>query len=138
MKDKVIFIDTNILVYAYDTDAGKKHEQAKTKILSLWEQELPPWISIQVLQELLVTLQRKGVPLKAARELVEGYLQWNVVENDAALLREGIKLQEAYKVSFWDALILAATVHAGAEMLLSEDFNNGQIYSGVKAVNPFV
>ena len=46
-------------------------------------------------------------------------------------------MKKRYRVSFWDGLILAAAIRAGAGELWSEDFNAGQSYEGVVAVNPF-
>jgi predicted nucleic acid-binding protein len=137
MKDIKRFIDTNILVYAHDKDAGGKHAQAKEIVLEMWEQKTLPSISIQVLQEFYINLCRKHVPLKAARELVEAYLAWEVIENTASLLVEGIKNTERFKISFWDALIITAAQQSGAQILYSEDLNDGQKYGTVMVQNPF-
>lgn len=136
MSASPVFVDTNILVYAHDRDAGEKHRIAREKIASLWKEPLPPSISIQVLQEFYVNLIRKDVPTAEARQTVVDYLDWNVVDNDRALLLEGIHLRERWQVSFWDALILAAAQRAGTRSIWSEDLNTGQDYGGVVAVNP--
>jgi predicted nucleic acid-binding protein len=136
MRDKTIFVDTNILLYAHDKQAGEKTEKARNLVAGFWDRKKLPWISVQVLQELYTNLHRKGIPSAESRHVVENYLQWNVVENDLPLLRDGMLLQERYKVSIWDALVVAAAVRVGAEVLYSEDFNSGQEYDGVKAVNP--
>jgi predicted nucleic acid-binding protein len=133
-----VFVDTNILVYAHDLDAGEKHERAKQRVTELWRSATSPTVSVQVLQELFVNLQRKGVPRDAARELVEDYLQWRVVENTGDLLLEGIAAMDRWSLTFWDALIVAAARKAGAKELWSEDLNVGQDYGGVKVVNPLV
>jgi predicted nucleic acid-binding protein len=138
MRDKKIFLDSNILVYAYDSVAGRKHERARKLVTELWARNNLPWISVQVLQETYINLQKKGVTANDTRKVVESYMQWNVVENDLPLLRDGMMLQGKYRISFWDALILAAAIRVGAEILYSEDFNNGQDYGGVKAVDPLL
>jgi predicted nucleic acid-binding protein len=51
MPAEPTFVDTNVLVYAYDVDAGPKHEVAKAHVRSLWESRSGR-ISTQVLQEL--------------------------------------------------------------------------------------
>ncbi len=101
MRDKPIFIDTNILIYAHDLDAKEKHKLAKEKLTYLWNLKLPPSISIQVLQEFYVNLVKKEVPLKIARETVLSYLEWDVIQNDEGLLLEGIRIKERYNLSFW-------------------------------------
>ena len=81
MSGKGIFVDTNILVYAHDVDAGDKHLRARELVLKLWDEDHPPSISIQVLQELYVTLRKRGVSIKEAQATVGDYLEWDVVEN---------------------------------------------------------
>ena len=41
------------------------------------------------------------------------------------------------QVSFWDGLIIDAAYSSGAEILYTEDLNQGQILGGVRVVNPF-
>lgn len=132
-----IFIDSNVLVYAHDADAGEKHEKAKRLLTEFWQSKSFPWLSVQVLQEVLVTLQRKGVALTDARQTVEDYMLWRVVENDIDLLRAGMVEAERWQISLWDALILAATRRAGVPTLWSEDLSDEQDYGGIRVVNPF-
>jgi predicted nucleic acid-binding protein len=136
MSDKSVFVDTNILVYAHDRDAGDKYLAAKSALASLWDRPLPPSISIQVLQEFYVNLLRKGVGGATSREIVLNYLEWDVIENDRALLLEGMRLRNTLCLSFWDALIVAAARMAGARELWSEDFNPGQDLEGIVVFNP--
>ena len=137
MPSAPVFVDTNILVYAHDRAAGRKHEIARNKIISLWEEPMPPVVSGQVLQELYVTLIRKHLAAKDVREFVTDYMQWRVIANDASLIREGISITERWKVSFWDGLILAAALRANVAEVWTEDLNEGQDYGGVRVVNPF-
>ncbi len=136
MNDKQVFVDTNILVYALDKQAGRKHQIAGEKILQLWDSTICPAISIQVLQELYVNLVKKGVSDASARKVVEDYLEWNVVVNDEDLLLDGMRIKERYKMSFWDSLIIAAAQSAGAAIIWSEDLQDGQMYDGVIVCNP--
>ena len=138
MPSRGLFVDTNLLVYAHDRDAADKHDRAKALVAELWDRPLLPAISVQVLQELYVNLIRRKVSDSEARQTVEDYCVWHVVENDTALLLEGIEIRERLQSSFWDALILAAAKRAKAGTIWSEDFNTGQDYDGVVAVNPLV
>lgn len=138
MPDESVFVDTNILVYAHDRDAGNKQAAAKEALESLWNRAAPPSISVQVLQEFHVTLVKKGVPLATSRRTVENYLAWNVIESTRSLFARGMDEQAKWQLSFWDGAILAAARLAGARFLWSEDFNIGQDYGGVIAVNPLL
>ena len=133
------FVDTNVLVYAYDRAAGEKHERARSLIRSLWETGTGA-VSVQILQELYVNIRRKArhpVSAEKARALIEDYLAWNPVVNDGALLMAALGVEKRYRLSFWDAMIVAAAQKAGVETLYSEDFNDGQAFGPVRVVNPF-
>ena len=106
MSVDALFVDSNILVYAHDRSAGEKHAIARQKLGQLWVRPLPPSLSVQVLQEFFVNLVRKKVEPVRAREVVENYLAWQVIDNDKALFLEGFTEQERWQLSFWDALIL--------------------------------
>jgi predicted nucleic acid-binding protein len=133
------FVDTNILVYAHDLDVGKKHEIAKSYVTELWESKFGV-ISTQVLQEFCVTLTRKiPSPLQKAqvRRILNNYLTWDVAVNDGATILQATEIEEAYNISFWDAMIVSAAYMKNAEFLLTEDLNKGQQVEGVTIVNPF-
>ena len=90
----------------------------------------------QVLQEFYVNLVRKKVKASDAREAVLNYLEWDVIDNDRALFLEGMRLQETWRLSFRDALIIAAAKRAKVKELWSEDLNPGQNFEGVVVINP--
>lgn len=139
MSDKC-FVDTNILMYAHDAAAGAKHERAKALVEELWR-ERTGVVSTQVLQELTVNLRRKaGKPLDpaATREVIVDYLTWQVVVNSGESILQALDLEQRYRISFWDALIVHAAEASGASVLYSEDLSNGQRYGGVEVVNPLV
>lgn len=133
------FVDTNVIVYAYDTTAGEKHIRARKIMMDLWRTG-GGMISTQVLQELYVTLTRK-IPrrLKApqAGEIVEDLLTWDVAVNDGEAILQAIGLETREKLSFWDALVVVAAARGGAEVLLSEDLADGRTLAGVRVRNPF-
>jgi len=136
MSDKQVFVDTNILIYAHDRDAGDKYRTARAVVESLWHRPILPSVSIQVLQEFYVNLIRKNVKASDVRDTVVNYLEWDVIHNDRKLLLEGMRLQDKLSISFWDALIVASAKTAKAKELWSEDLNPGQNYEGVVVVNP--
>jgi predicted nucleic acid-binding protein len=134
------FVDTNVLVYAYDVTAGEKHAVARDILIGLWRSG-GGLVSTQILQELYVTLTRKiPRPLRSAeaREIIEDISAWVVIVNDGTSILEAIGLESREKLSFWDALVVVAAARGGAELLLSEDLPNGRIFDGVKVSNPFL
>ncbi len=133
-----VFIDTNILVYAHDLDAGAKHAKAAALVRGFWEQRESPVVSVQVLQEMHVNLVRLGATVDESVDTTTHYLSWRVMENTRALLRKGWEAQQRWQLSFWDALIVAAAMQAGVSTLWSEDLNADQDFDGVTVVNPLV
>jgi predicted nucleic acid-binding protein len=72
-----VFVDTNILVYAYDNRAQQRHDKAVHLVDRLWRREFVPVVSVQVLQELCVNLLRKGVTQPDAARIVTSHMQWS-------------------------------------------------------------
>ena len=131
------FIDTNILLYAYDLDAGQKREMALPLIQAGWEQPGLNAISVQVLQEFYVNFLRLGRSHREAVQIIQDLAEWPVIDNSLELLGQGLALKERHQVSLWDAMILVAAQASGAPELITEDLNAGQNYDGVIVVNPF-
>ena len=134
------FVDTNVLVYAEDSDAKDKQRLARDLVLQLWDLR-DGVLSVQVLQEFYVTVTRKlkkPLAVGKARDIVDEYLTWTVVDNTGAILLDAIDLQRHAKLSFWDALVVQAAITAGCDRLYSEDLNAGQRFGAMLVVNPFV
>lgn len=139
MTDR-IFVDTNILVYAHDADAGEKHAAAARALADLWESR-NGILSTQVLQELYITLTRKvtsPVTGNVARRLIRNYLTWDLVLNDGAIILHAGEIADNYQLSFWDGLIVAAAYSKNAATILTEDMNHGQVVEGIRIENPFL
>jgi len=133
------FLDTNILVYAYDLSAGPKHSLAVQLVEGCWENE-NGCLSLQVLQEFFVTVTRKiRLPLEhhIARQIVSDLLQWRLHTPKASDLLQAIDLQQIYQLGFWDAFVVQSATCLGCKQLISEDFNHGQVYGEVQVINPF-
>ena len=132
------FVDTNILIYAHDREAGRKHERARQLIEHLWTTGQGA-LSAQVLQELCVNLRRRvahPLPSDEIAKLVEDYLSWEIVINTPQAIVAALGIEARYKVSYWDALILHAAENCGAAVLYSEDLSHGQRYGAVEVVDP--
>ena len=138
MSDKT-FVDTNVLIYAHDVDAKSKHEIAESVLRKLWGDQSGV-LSAQVLQEFYVNVTRKILhPLskQSARLVVSTYFIW-CVETTHAEISTAFRLEDEYRIGFWDALIVAAALKSGANRVLSEDLNAGQTIAGVRIENPFL
>jgi predicted nucleic acid-binding protein len=133
------FVDTNVLIYAHDVDAGRKHDVAKAVLRDLWA-ERAGVLSTQVLQEFYVNATRKlkkSLARQEARSVVETYAAWCVDSITPVDVSAAFQIEDRARIGFWDALILAVALRSGARRVLSEDLNAGQKIAGLTIHNPF-
>ncbi len=139
MSANLEFVDTNIFVYAYDSSDQKKRKKATEILARLWE-NANGCISIQVMQELYVTLTTKlPAPLSRGQaiSIVADLSLWKHHVPCAPDILESARIQGHYGLSFWDALIITSARKMNCGTLWTEDLNPVQIYDGVKVINPF-
>lgn len=133
------FVDSNILIYAHDEQAGMKYVRAQEILERLWREKRGV-LSTQVLQEFCVNARRKALkPISRyeLREAVRDFLRWETVVNSPESVLRAMEIEDSYKLSFWDAMIVQAAESANCEILYSEDFSHGQEYEGLLVINPF-
>ncbi len=133
------FVDTNVLLYAYDITAGDRHTRARDLIGRLGRNRTGA-LSVQILQEFYVNAVRKiAVPLRpdSARERLRIFSRW-VVHSPLPLdVVAAAEIAEQNSLSFWDAMVLRSATKLDCPVLWSEDLNPGQRIAGVEIRNPF-
>jgi predicted nucleic acid-binding protein len=133
------FVDTNVLVYAFDKSSSPKKQVAQRLMHELMEEDRLR-VSTQVLQELFVTLTRRVSQCCSTEEalaVLEDLTAWPLMTVDYAAIRAAGGLAHQAKLSFWDALVVVAAARTGAAVLYTEDLNDGQEILGVRISNPF-
>ncbi|RJQ32074.1 MAG: PIN domain-containing protein [Peptococcaceae bacterium] len=133
------FVDTNVFVYAYDRGTGIKQRLARKLIAGLWESRRG-CVSIQVLQELYVTISKKAstpLPPETACRIIADLSEWIHHVPDAGDVVEAINIQQKHGISFWDAMIINSAGRTNCNILWTEDLNSGQVYGNVTVYNPF-
>jgi len=132
------FLDSNILIYGDDLDAGKKNEKA----LKVIEESVASGngvISTQVLQEYFVNATKKlGVLPEVAQRKVTLFSAMNVVRIAVEDIHAAIDLNRLHQLALWDAMIIRCAAVAGCDRVLTEDLQHGQVIAGVKIENPFL
>ena len=103
------------------------------------------------IKEIAEWFRGSGIPLNSVHSPLYADYEWgragappiNLASTDRAGLVEAmdevkraLEIEERYKISFWDALIVRAAQTSGADILYSEDLNDGQVYGSVRVVNP--
>ena len=138
MTVKVRFsLDTNILVYAVDVDAGERHERSKELMVQAARRDCV--LTVQALAEFFhVTTRKNLLELSRASAFVRDWLDvFQVVAADDTALVRAMDAVEAHRLSFWDAMLWATARRTGCAAILSEDMQDGRRLSGVTFVNPF-
>ena len=133
------FVDTNVLVYAFDASAGQKQLTARALLERLWESRTG-CLSVQVLQEFFVTVTRKvAKPLTVddAAARIREFAVWRIFSPTADDVLSAIGLHTQAKVGLWDAMIVIAAAESGCDVIWTEDLSDRQQLRGVRVRNPF-
>jgi predicted nucleic acid-binding protein len=132
-----VALDSNILVYAELTPDEAKGQRSRALIAAAAADGV---IAMQALAELLRVVQRKSADrLEGAIAQVREYLEFfrAPLTTDEVLLA-GAAIARDHKLQLWDAVIVAASARAGAEVLLTEDLQDGRVVGGLRVINPFL
>jgi predicted nucleic acid-binding protein len=132
------FLDSNVLVYAYDASNPQKQTVAQALVERAVAGEA--MASTQVLAEFAATLLHKITPPanpEAVMAILDSLGPIKLIAPDAGIVRRAVEARSTYGVHFYDGMIVAAAERAGCQRILTEDMNAGQKYFGVTVSNPF-
>jgi predicted nucleic acid-binding protein len=132
------FLDTNVLIYAYDSNYPEKQRIAQTLVRRAITGEFVS--SVQVLGEFAAILLHKFSPPMTPSNLavaLDVLSPIKLISPDGGIVRRAVEARGQYGVHLYDGMILAAAERAGSAQIWSEDFNSGQEYFGIRVVNPF-
>jgi predicted nucleic acid-binding protein len=133
----VEFIDTNVLIYAHDGGAGKKHERSVELITRLYEDGSGA-LSVQVLAEFYAAATRKlAMKSEEAEASIEDLGSWTIHRPGHTDLLRAARLHRRYKLSWWDSMILNSALESGSSILWTEDLNDGQRFGSLTVRDPF-
>lgn len=134
-----VFVDTNVLVYFRDGTEGQKQLRAGEWLNWLWENRSGR-LSYQVLNEYYVTVTQKlkpGLDQTMARNDVLDLMTWDPLPIDGMVVQRAWRIQERFRLSWWDALIVSAAEISGCSHLLTEDLQPGQQFFDLTVISPF-
>ncbi|MEQ1579728.1 MAG: PIN domain-containing protein [Steroidobacteraceae bacterium] len=135
-----VFVDANIFVYLRDSAAESKQRTAQEWVSRLWQQRTGR-TSIQAINEFYVTVTRKlkpGLPAEEAWSDVRSLLTWDPRPTDSEVLLAAREVERRYRLSWWDATIVAAAQLQGCKVLLTEDLQHGMAFDSLIVRNPFM
>jgi predicted nucleic acid-binding protein len=136
----IVFVDTNVLLYADDLADAGKHARARDWLAVLWLRRSGR-VSTQVLNEYYANATRKlqpPMPQGDARAEVRRYQHWKPWAIDHQTVETAWAVEARFQVNWWDALVVAAAVHQGCRYVLTEDLQHGQQIDSVQILNPFL
>jgi predicted nucleic acid-binding protein len=133
------FVDANVFVYARDSRDARKQARAADWIARLWGERLGR-TSMQVLSEYYVTVIRKltpRVPPEKAWDDTRELFAWRPRPVDETLLRQAREIEQRWRISWWDSMVVAAAQLQDCALLLSEDLQDGAVFGAVTVRSPF-
>lgn len=134
------FFDSNVLVYTVDRAEPGKREVARA-LFKNHLQEGSGFVSPQVLREFYVAATRKlstPLPEEAALRAVGDLGAYCIMQESKEMVLSAVSRNQRLSISFWDALIVEAAIVGGADYILTEDLQHGQVIEGVRVHNPFL
>lgn len=133
------FVDTNVLLYAYDVQASERHTRARDLVGRLGREQRGA-LSVQVLQEFYVNATRKiAVPLPPERALerLRVLSRWRTHAPLPHDVLAAAEIATEHQLSFWDAMVIRSASELGCSTLWTEELNPGPRIAGVTITNPF-
>ncbi|MCH7613955.1 MAG: PIN domain-containing protein [Candidatus Marinimicrobia bacterium] len=138
MNSDLCFLDTNVLVYAFDKSAGDKQDKARS-LVSVCIRNGSGNLSTQVLQEFYVVATRKlNIIPEMVKSVITSFYSLDIVSITPAIILDAIDTELRWEVSFWDALILQSAMVTNCSILYTEDLNHEQMYGNIQVINPFL
>ncbi len=130
-------LDTNILVYSVDQDAGPRHDIAK--VIVQRAALLTCLLPLQAISEFYAVVTRKQkMPREAAARVAADMMAvFQTIPPTTTAIQAAMATAAAGHTSFWDALLIATAGEAGCTTILTEEFGDGSIVQGVRVLNPF-
>lgn len=132
-----VTLDTNILVYSVDSEAGRRREIAR-EIIEL-AVRVDCWLTLQAVSEFYAAVTRKSLMPRgeAAAQATDWIELFPCLPASATAARTALAAAGTGRASYWDALLLATAAEGGCVAILTEDMADGTTLEGVQIVNPF-
>jgi predicted nucleic acid-binding protein len=136
----LVFVDTNVILYTFDPRYPDKQARARDWLRVCWLRRCGR-VNSQVMNEFYANARgrfSKAVSVEEARAEVRRYQQWKPWQVDHATVETAWALESRYRISYWDALMVASAQHIGCSWLLTEDLQHGMHIEPLRILNPFL
>ncbi|MFT7723019.1 MAG: PIN domain-containing protein [Roseateles sp.] len=137
---RTVFVDTNVLLYAFDDTDLAKRQRARDWLAACWTRRCGR-VSTQVLNEFYANARKRfatAISAGDARAEVRRYQAWHPWQIDQPTIETAWAAESRYQLNYWDALMVGAAQHLGCAILLTEDLQHGQRIDKLTLLNPFL
>jgi predicted nucleic acid-binding protein len=131
------FVDANVFIYALDARDARKHQRARAWVDALWSDRLGRTSAQAISEAYAVTTRKLGVAPHTTWEELQRFFAWNPCPVDETMLRRAREIEQRYRLSWWDGMIVAAAQLQDCVLLLTEDLQDGAAFGAVTARSPF-
>src|SRR5688572_32767339 len=131
------FVDANVFICVRDGRDVRKQARAAEWLGDLWHQQLGRTSTQAIAEAYSVATRKLGIPADQAWHYLERYFSWNPYPVDEVLLRRAREIEQRYRVSWWDSMIVAAAQLQDCVLLLTEDLQDGAVFGAVTVRSPF-
>lgn len=138
MNAKRVSLDTNILIYAIDKDAGEKQRLA-IKFIEKCALNFDCVLTLQALSEFYAAATRKGkvTNQQAGAQIKDWQILFPTILPSARTVEYPLKAVDEHTLSFWGAMLWSVANENGVSQIFSEDFQDGRKLKGVTFTNPY-
>ena len=134
-----VFIDTNVFLYSLSDQPAEQSRAKRARHVLLnanWG-----W-SVQVAGEFYHVATSPKRQFRLTRSLASAYIEtwfsFPTASLTSSTVRSALRMADRFRISYWDAAIIAAARELACHTVYSEDLSHGQDYDGIVVVNPFL
>lgn len=129
-------LDTNVLIYAA---SGRNDDPRKFEIAYRLVIDRQFAVTGQTLAEFCSATRRKALlPVEDIDDWLHFLGDLPFLAVDQSYVHAGFAAAQRFRISYYDAALLAAAERLGASVFYTEDLNHNQMYGSVRAINPFL
>jgi predicted nucleic acid-binding protein len=133
-----VFVDTNVLLYAIDTDPAEAEKMAKAEALLTSEDwSWSAQVAAEFVNSSTSARRRKPLTFAEAEQWLQSWRGFPMAPIDFATVSKALEIATRWRIAYYEAQIVAAATLLGCMTVYSEDLNDGQDYGGVTVINPF-
>lgn len=135
----LVFLDTKLALYSIDKRDLEKKRCAQEWIKWLLSQKNLV-VSPQVLNEMywIGRTRYPDMPAGDLQRFVRDFIPWCSAPLDANVTQEAFAIEQRYRMSWWDCLIVASALAARCRLLLTEDMQHGLKIDALTILSPFL